>query len=97
MHLGAGIALIITGSTLACVAMFVLWRRVASSIAVGLVAFAGAVVGTGALLVQEDVGAASWVVTLVAFVVLTPVHTRLVFGPAGPSGGMMVAAGRSAA
>ncbi len=61
---------------------------------VGLAAFAGAVVGSGGLLVQEDVGVASWVVTLVAFVVLTPMHTRLVFGPAGPHGRTMVAAGR---
>lgn len=97
MHRGAGIALIVTGGALACVGMFVLWHRVASSLAVGFVAFGGAVVGTGALLVQEDVSTASWVVTLVAFIVLTPMHARLVFGPAGPPGGAMVAAGRSAA
>ena len=97
MHRGGGIALIVTGGALACVGMFVVWHRVASSLAVGLVALAGAVVGAGALFVQEDVGAASWVVTLVVFSVLTPMHARLVLGPAGPSGGAMVAGGGSAA
>ncbi len=97
MHRGAGIALIVVGTVFACLVMFRFWHRVPSPIAVGLLALAGAVVGCGALLVQDDVGAASWVVTLVAFVVLTPVHARLVFGHAGPSDDPMVAAGRSAA
>jgi len=47
--------------------------------------------------VQDDVGAASWIVTMFAFVVLTPVHARLVFGPPGPSDVAMVAAEGSAA
>ncbi len=97
MYVGAGIAMIVGGTVLACVVMFALWHRVPSSVAVCLAALAGAVVGSGGLLVQEDVGVASWVVTLVVFVVLTPMHTRLVFGPAGPHGRTMVAAGRPAA
>jgi hypothetical protein len=52
-------------------------------------------VATGGLLVQGDVGAASWVVAVLVLAVLTPVHARLVFGPPGPRD--VVAAGPAAA
>jgi hypothetical protein len=89
--------MIVVGASFACVVMFGLWHRVPRLVALGLAGLSGAVAGAGGLLVQEDVGAASWVVTLIAFVVMTPVHARLVFGPPGPPGVAMVAAGGSAA
>ncbi len=97
MHLGAGVALIAVGVAMLCLVAFVLWRRLHASIALVLAALAGALVGVGGLLVQDDVGAASWTVTVLALLVITPVHTRLVFGPPGPSDAAMVAAEGSAA
>jgi len=89
--------MIVAGASCVCVVMFGLWRRLSGLIALGLVGLSGAVAGVGGLLVQDDVGAASWVVTMFAFVVMTPVHARLVFGPPGPSDAAMVAAEGSAA
>jgi len=89
--------MIVAGSAFACIVMFGLWRRLPGLIALGLVGLSGALAGAGGLLVQDDVGAASWIVTMFAFVVLTPVHARLVFGPPGPSDVAMVAAEGSAA
>jgi hypothetical protein len=89
--------MIVAGASFACVVMFGLWRRVSGPLALGLVGLSGAVAGAGGLLVQDDVGAASWFVTMFAFVVMTPVHARLVFGPPGPSDATMVAPAGSAA
>ena len=89
--------MIVAGASFGCVVMFGLWRRLSALIALGLVGLSGAVIGAGGLLVQDDVGAASWVVTMLAFVVMMPVHARLVFGPPGPSDVAMVAAEGSAA
>jgi len=97
VHLGAGVALIVAGASWGCVVAFGLWHRLPGPIAVPLAGLSGALAGVGGLLVQDDVGAVSWVVTMLAFVVLTPVHTRLVFGPPGPPDVAMVAAEGSAA
>jgi hypothetical protein len=51
--------------------------------ALALTAACGTAIGAGGLLVQEDVGPASWAVALVVLGVLTPVHARLVFGEPG--------------
>jgi hypothetical protein len=42
-------------------------------------------VGAGALVVQEHVTTADWVVTLAALAVLGPAHVRFLLGPFGPS------------
>ncbi len=83
MNEGAGIGLIAGGVVLSLITVFVLWRRVAGAVAFGLLAVAGVVVGTGALLVQKQAGTGEWIITLGALGVLTPVHMRLVFGRPG--------------
>ena len=95
MNVGAGIALIVTASAVGGFIVFALWRRIPPVLAYVSTAACGMAIGTGALLVQEDVGAASWVVTLLVLGIIAPVHMRLVFGPPGPPG--MVAPGAGAA
>ena len=95
MDVGAGVALIVAASAVGAVIVFGLWRRIPPVLAFVSVAACGMAIGTGGLLVQEDVGAASWVVTLVLLGLIAPVHMRLVLGPPGPPG--MVAPGAGAA
>lgn len=96
MNVGAGVVLIAVGALLGCSVVFGLWHRLRVPIAFGLKALSGAAIGAGALLVQDDADAASWTVTIVALVVLTPLHARLVFGPPGPSTVPVVVADGSA-
>jgi len=82
----AGVIEIIGGTALALVTVFALWRRVPGAIALAAVTVGGLLVAAGALVVQDGVTAAEWVVTLVVLGVLTPVHARLVFGEPGERG-----------
>jgi thiamine transporter ThiT len=86
---------IAAASALGLLVVFVLWHRLPGVAAFALMASCGIGVATGGLLVQGDVGAASWVVAVLVLAVLTPVHARLVFGPPGPRD--VVAAGPAAA
>ena len=95
MDLGAGVALIVAASAVGAFVVFVLWRRIPPMLAYMSMTACGMAIGTGALLVQQDVGAASWVVTLAVLGSIAPVHMRLVFGPPGP--GRVVAPGVAAA
>jgi hypothetical protein len=92
---GAGVATIAVAGALGLLTVFVLWRRVPAGAAFAVIALCGVGLAVGGLLVQDDVGTASWVVAIVALGVLTPVHARLVFGPPGRA--QMVAAGPAAA
>ncbi len=92
VDVGAGVALIVAGSLVGVLTVFVLWRRVPGVAALLIASLCGISLGAGGLLVQEDVGAASWGFTLVVLGVLAPVHARLVFGPPGRREGPMVAA-----
>ncbi len=82
--MGWGIALITSGTLLALLVVFGAWRRLPAAAALAILAGCGMLVGAGALLVQEEVTAIEWALTLVGFAVFAPVHARLVFGPAGP-------------
>ena len=95
VHLGAGIALIVASSVIGALIVFGLWRRLPSGLAFGSMAVCGMGIAAGGLLLQEDVGVASWLVALAVLGVLTPLHMRLVFGPPGPGG--MVAPDAAAA
>ena len=95
MWTGAGVATIVGASTLGLVTVFGLWRGLPATAAYALMASCGVGVAVGGLLVQDDVGTASWVVAVVALGVLAPVHARLVFGPPGRA--HVVAAGPGAA
>lgn len=83
--MGAGIALIVSGSLMGLLIVFGAWRRLPPVVAFALLAGCGALVGTGALLVQEDVSRLEWALTLGVLGVLTPFQARLVFGRPGPS------------
>ncbi len=93
--LGAGVAVIVAASAVGLVVVFFLWHRLPAAAALALAAACGTAIAAGGLLVQEDVGPASWAVALVVLGVLAPVHARLLFGRPGPSG--VVAAGPAAA
>ncbi len=95
MSTGAGVATIVGASALGLLTVFLLWRRLPAAAAFAVMAVCGVGLAVGGLLVQDDVGTASWVVAVVALGVLTPVHARLVFGPPGRA--QMVAAGPAAA
>ena len=95
MNVGAGTALIVAASAVGALIVFGLWRRLSPGAAFGSLAACGTALAAGGLLVQEDVGPASWVVALATLAVLTPVHMRLVFGK--PGAGRMVAPGATAA
>ena len=58
---GAGVATIVGASALGLLTVFVLWHRVPAALAYALTAVWGIGVAVGGLLVQDDVGAASWV------------------------------------
>ena len=92
---GAGVATILSASALGLVTVFVLWHRVSAALAYVLTTLWGIGVAVGGLLVQEDVGAASWMLAIVVLGVIGPVHARLVFGPPGRAD--VVAAGPAAA
>jgi hypothetical protein len=77
--------LIVAGGLVSVLVLVGLWRRVSEPVALGLLAACGALVGAGALLVQDPVSGAEWAVTLVVLGFLTPVHARLVFGRPGGS------------
>lgn len=93
--LGAGVAIIVASSAVGLVVVFFLWHRLPPPPAFALLVVCGMGVAAGGLLVQDDVGPASWAVAVVVLGVLAPVHARLVFGPPGPGG--VVAAGPAAA
>ena len=83
MSTGAGVATIVGASALGLLTVLVLWRRLPAPAAFAAMAACGVGVAVGGLLVQDDVGTASWVLAVVVLGVLTPVHARLVFGPPG--------------
>ncbi|HEY2965977.1 MAG TPA: hypothetical protein VGJ99_06815 [Actinomycetota bacterium] len=95
MSTGAGVATIVGASVLGLLTVFVLWRRLPAAAAFAVISVCGVGVAVGGLLVQDDVGTASWVVAVAVLGVLTPVHARLVFGPPGRA--HVVAAGPAAA
>jgi 4-hydroxybenzoate polyprenyltransferase len=80
---GVGVATIAVATVCGLVIVFFLWRRLPPVTALALTAACGTAIGAGGLLVQEDVGPASWAVALVVLGALTPVHARLVFGEPG--------------
>jgi len=92
---GAGVATIVIASALGLLTVFVLWHRVPPAVAYALTTVWGIGVAVGGLLLQDDVGPASWVVAVAVLGVIGPVHARLVFGPPGRAD--VVAAGPAAA
>ena len=92
MHVAAGVALIVAGTVVGVMTVFLLWHRIPAALALVVTSLCGMCLAAGGLLVQEDVGAASWAFALVLLAILAPVHARLVFGPPGRRGRPVVAA-----
>lgn len=92
MSVGAGVALILAGTLVGLLAVFLLWHRIPAALALVVASACGMCLAAGGLLVQEDVGAASWAFAIVLLAILAPVHARLVFGPPGRPRGPVVAA-----
>jgi hypothetical protein len=92
VSVGAGIGLIVAGSVVGLLTAFVLWHRIPPVVALVVTSACGICLAAGGLLVQEDVGAASWAFALLLLAILAPVHARLVFGPPGRRRGPVVAA-----
>ncbi len=72
-----------TGATLVGVLLSVSWGRLPPAIAFGTLAACGACVGVGALLVQDGPGPGDWAIAPAVLAMLTPIHTRVLFGPPG--------------
>ncbi len=83
MEEGAGVLLIAAATVVGLVDVFVLWARLPAWGALAVLSVAGIALGAGALLLQGNVGAANWVITIVGLALLAPVHLRAVFGPPG--------------
>lgn len=64
--------------------MFVGRQRYANGVVDALLGVEGAALGIGGLLLVDDVGVGSWVLTPLALAVLAPVHVRALFGGEGP-------------
>lgn len=85
MNVGLGVGLICGGGGLGLLVAFGPPRRLRSAVTAVLLGIAGVAVGAGALLVQDEVSAAEWTITLIVLGVLTPVHGWLVFGRSQPT------------
>lgn len=64
--------------------MFVGRQRYANGVVDALLGVEGAALGIGGLLLVDDVGVGSWVLTPLALAVLAPVHVRALFAGDGP-------------
>lgn len=80
MNVPLGIAAIVAGTAIALAIAFVAWHRVPAFVGYASTAIAGVLVGTGALLVQEEASRLEWGVALLVLAILTPMHARLLFG-----------------
>ena len=84
MRTGLGIALLVASTALGLGTSLVVRKRLPARAIDILVALAGAGLGVGALVLQQDVNAAEWIVVPVALAALLPVHVRLLFTGEGP-------------
>ena len=71
MGVGAGIALIVAGTVVGLLTVFLLWHRIPAVLALVVASACGMCSVAGGLLVQEDVGAA-WAFALVLLAILAP-------------------------
>jgi hypothetical protein len=81
--MGVGVGLIVGASLLAGLVLVALWRRMPAAVAMLALAGIGAVMGAGALLVQDRASGAEWAIATIVIGVLTPIHARLVLGRPG--------------
>ena len=78
----AGIVLLLAAGAVGVFTATVLRPRVPLPVAMALLAVAGACLGAGALLVQDEpVNALNWAATLLLGALFLPVHVWVAFGP----------------
>lgn len=82
MRTTLGVAIIVVAGV-AVLVLLARWRRTSGRGPLALLAVLGAAIGAGALLLQDDPGAADWAVTLALMAAATPVHFRFMLGPPG--------------
>lgn len=87
-----GVILIVAGALGVLVTAFLLRRRLPAPAVFVLAAVFSVTLTGGALVVQDRVTTADWVVALTAMAVLGPAHVRVLLGPFGPSAGPGTAA-----
>lgn len=77
-------ALLAVGGSAVAAAMFVLRTRLPGPVRTLVLAIGGAVVGLGAIGLQEDPSAVEWVLTPLVLGALSVLHVRLLFAGEGP-------------
>jgi len=92
MSNATGVALIVVGFGGLLLVGFVLRRRLPPAAGFVLLAAFSVAAGAGALVVQDHVTTADWIVTLTAAALLGPAHLRFLAGPFGPTAGPGTAA-----
>ncbi len=84
-----GVVLIVVGSAGVVLTAFVLRRRLPAALVYVLLAAGSVALGAGALVVQDHVTTADWIVTLALLAAMGPAHVRFLlgaFGSAAPPG-----------
>lgn len=79
-----GIVLIMVSSVVIGSSPFLVRNRWSGHAFNAVLAAGGAGIGIGALMLQTDVGTASWVLTPIALAVLSVAHVRALFAAGGP-------------
>jgi hypothetical protein len=79
-----GIVLIVVSSFAIGASPFLLRNRWSGGVFNAVLAIGGAGIGVGALLLQSDVGAASWILTPIVLAILAVAHVRALFAAGGP-------------
>jgi hypothetical protein len=81
-----GWAVVAGSAAVAVVAGFLLRTRLPAALVVGILVVAGAGVGWGGMLLQQDPSAGEVILAVVGMAVLVPAHVRIVLGRFGPAG-----------
>jgi hypothetical protein len=84
VHTIEGIVVIAAGAVAGGLAAFPLRTRLPRPAVDALAAAFGLGLGAGGLLLQDDVGVASWIVAPVVLALLAPLHLRALFAAGGP-------------
>jgi hypothetical protein len=79
-----GIVLIVASSMVIASSPFLVRNRWSDGVFNAVLAVGGAGIGVGALLVQSDVGMASWVLTPIVLAIFAVAHVRALFAAGGP-------------
>jgi hypothetical protein len=78
-----GVGLMVGASAVGLAVALLLRARLPAWAVASMLSVCGGVVGAGALLVQEEAGAADWAVTVTSLCLLVPLHVRVMLGPLG--------------